>query len=258
MAPGAALITGASSGIGAELAALCAAGGYRVILVARNTARLNELARRLRERYAVQARVLTADLSDPAAPDAIFRETRDEAVGILVNNAGFGIVGEWAEADWTAQAALMQVDVLAPAHLMRLFLPEMIRSRSGRILNVASTAAYVPGPFMATYYASKAFLRSFSHAVANEVAGTGVTVTALCPGPTGTEFAKNAGNAESPLFKGPVMDAASVAREGFDAMMAGKPEVIAGSRNRWLMRGARLLPFPRLAAATRRLNKPST
>jgi uncharacterized protein len=258
VAPRTALITGASSGIGTELAALCAAGGYAVVLVARNAGRLNQLAASLRERHGVPARALAVDLADPAAPPAIFAELGGETIEILINNAGFGIAGAWAESEWSAQAALMQVDMVAPAHLVRLFLPEMMRRRSGRILNVASTAAFVPGPFMASYYASKAFLYSFSQAVANEVQGTGVTVTALCPGPTQTEFAQRAGNPESPLFKGPVMDAATVAREGFDAMMAGRPDVIAGARNRWMMRGARLLPFSRLAATTRRLNQPDS
>ncbi len=256
MAGRVALITGASSGIGAELAALCAAAGYGLILVARNTARLDELGVRLAGRHGVPARSLTADLADPAAPVRIFDQVGAAGVELLINNAGFGIAGEFTGSDWDAQAALMQVNMNAPAHLTRLFLPEMLRRGSGRILNVASTAAYVPGPFMATYYASKAFLLSFSHAIANEVKGTGVTVTALCPGPTSTEFARNAGNPESPLFKGPVMDAATVAKEGFDAMMAGKPEIIAGARNRWMMRGARLLPFSTLAATTRRLNQP--
>jgi short-subunit dehydrogenase len=254
VANGTALITGASSGIGAELAILCATAGYNVILVARSESRLTTLAARLRTERHIEARIVAADLADPASPDAIFVATADEPIDILINNAGFGIVGAFAESDWTAQAALMQVNMTAPVRLTRLFLPGMIARRKGRILNVASTAAFVPGPFMALYYASKAFLLSFSHAVANEVQGTGVTITALCPGPTATEFAKTAGNAESPLFKGPVMSAADVAREGFGAMMAGKPEVIAGTRNRWMMRGARLLPLSRLARTTRRLN----
>jgi short-subunit dehydrogenase len=146
------------------------------------------------------------------------------------------------------------VNVAALLHLSKLFLPEMVRRRSGRILNVASTAAFVPGPYMAMYYASKAFVLSFSEAVANEVQGTGVSVTALCPGPTRTEFFAAAGITDSGLGRGPAMDAAEVAREGYAAMMAGKSSMIAGARNRWLMRGARLIPRDWAAAQARRLN----
>ncbi len=249
---GTALITGASSGIGAELARLCAADGYRLILVARRTERLSELAASI---GAPDARPLSADLSDPAAPQAIYNALHGEPVDLLINNAGFGLRGPYWETDWTQQAALVHVNLMAPAHLTRLFLPDMVRRRSGRILNVASTAAFVPGPFMATYYASKAFLVSFSEAVANELKGTGVTATVLCPGPTRTEFFEAAGIQDSNLLRGGnVMSAEEVAREGYRAMMQGKPERIAGARNRWVMRGARLVPRDRLADVTRRLN----
>ena len=130
----------------------------------------------------------------------------------------------------------------------------MVRRRQGRILNVASTASFVPGPFMAMYYASKAFVLSFSDSLANEVQGTGVSMTVLCPGPTRTEFAEAAGITNSNLFAGPTMGSAEVARIGYDAMMAGKASVIAGARNRWMMRGARLVPRSWLAATTRKLN----
>src|SRR5262249_6863765 len=143
----------------------------------------------------------------------------------------------------------------ALAHLTKLFLPEMLKRRSGRIMNVASTAAFVPGPYMSVYYASKAFVMSFSHAVANEVTGSGVTVTVLCPGPTDTRFKETAGIANSTLFKGPVMDAAEVARIGYRGMMAGRVEVVAGSRNRVVAAGSRLLPRPKLAGIARKLNE---
>jgi short-subunit dehydrogenase len=198
--------------------------------------------------------VLPADLSEAEAPRAIFEQLRGEVPELLINNAGFGVRGPFLETDWQQEASMMQVNMTAPVLLTKLFLPEMVRRGSGRILNVASTAAFVPGPFMALYYASKAFLMSFSHAIANEVQGTGVTATVLCPGPTVTNFAAAAHAEDSALFRGPVMTAADVAREGFDAMMAGKPQVIAGARNRWMMRGARLLPIDRLAKTTRRLN----
>src|ERR1700680_2776261 len=238
MAAGAALITGASSGIGAELAKVCAAAGYPVILVARNQAALEDLARQC----CTQARLRPAALADAAAPGTIFEQLRGTPVEILINNAGFGLRGPFAETDWGAEARLAQVNMLALAHLTKLFLPGMLKRRSGRVLNVASTAAFVPGPFMAMYYASKAFVRSFSESLANEVQGTGVTVTVLCPGPTRTAFVATAGMENTPLFHGPAMDAAQVARLGFDGMMAGKIEVIAGARNRLMMFGTRFAP----------------
>jgi short-subunit dehydrogenase len=250
MAAGAALITGASSGTGAELAKVCAAAGYPVILVARNQAALEGLARQCGS----QARVLPADLADAGAPARIFEQLRGTPVEILINNAGFGLRGPFAETDWAAETRLAQVNMLALAHLTKLFLPGMLQRRSGRVLNVASTAAFVPGPFMALYYASKAFVRSFSESLANEVQGTGVTVTVLCPGPTRTAFVATAGMEDTPLFHGAAMDAAEVARLGFDAMMAGKMEVIAGARNRFMIFGARFAPRALLAGITRRLN----
>jgi len=251
---GTALITGASFGIGAELAKLCAADGYDLILVARSTSRLEDLAGRLARDFAIAARPVTADLADPAAPDAIHSQIGSTALDILINNAGFGLRGAFAETSWDDESRLLQVNIGALAHLAKLLLPEMLRRRTGRILNVASTAAFVPGPFMAVYYASKAFVLSFSEALAEEVRGTGVSVTVLCPGHTDTQFAATAGVTDSGLFRGPVMQAADVAREGYRAMMAGKACVIAGSRNRWLMRGARLAPRGMLAGRTRRLN----
>jgi short-subunit dehydrogenase len=253
-----AVITGASSGIGAEFARLCAAAGYGVVLIARRRGRLDSLAAELAKQYGIGVRILPADLADPAAPQQIFDALREEPVEILINNAGIGLHGLFAEsergAEWEAERRLMQVNMTAPVHLAKLFLPGMLARRSGRILNVASTAAFVPGPLMALYYASKAFLLSFSLAVSNEVHGTGVTVTALCPGPTRTEFFDAAGIADSRLFQGSAMAANAVAREGYDAMMAGKAEVIAGARNRWMILGTRLAPRSWLAKLARRLN----
>jgi short-subunit dehydrogenase len=254
MPKGAALITGASSGIGAELAKLCAADGYSPILVARRADQLQELAASLSKTYGVEARAVAADLSDPSAPQSIFEATRRQPIEILINNAGFGLRGPFAETDWLAEQRLVEVNIKALTHLTKLYLPDMLRRRSGRILNVASTAAYVPGPFMAFYYASKAFVRSFSEAVADEVKGSGVTVTVLCPGPTRTSFFESAGIADSNLLKGNSMEAAEVARIGYRAMMAGKVEVIAGARNRWMMLGTRLAPRTMLAGIARKLN----
>jgi uncharacterized protein len=254
MAKGTALITGASSGIGAELAKLCAADGYGVTLVARHAQALENLAQRLSRDYGVRTQLIPADLADPAAPLTIFGQTRAEPFDILINNAGFGLRGAFAETDWSTEARMIQVNVVALAHLTKLFLPEMLRRGSGRILNVASTAAFVPGPCMAVYYATKAFVASFSHSIANETRGSGVSVTVLCPGPTRTGFERVAGAESSNLFREHVMTAAEVAREGYQAMMEGRAEVIAGARNRWMILGSRLAPRTLLAAMTRRLN----
>ncbi|HEX3745724.1 MAG TPA: SDR family oxidoreductase [Bryobacteraceae bacterium] len=254
MARGTALITGASAGLGAEFAKLCAAAGYDVVLVARSASRLAELGAALAGAHGVNARPLAADLADPATPSRIFDCLNGTAIDILINNAGFGVRGPYVETDWARERDLMQVNMVALAHLTKLFLPEMVRRRAGRILNVASTAAFLPGPFMALYYASKAFVLSFSEALSSEVEGTGVSVTALSPGPTRTEFARSAGVADTALFRGDVMSAAEVAHAGFDAMMAGKSSVIPGARNRWTMRGVRLVPRDMLAAKARQLN----
>ena len=255
MGKGTALITGASSGIGAELAKLCAADGYDVVLVARQRAALEDLAFSLSQAHGIAARAVIADLADPAAVRAVFDSAG--AVDILVNNAGFGLRGAYSETNWEAEARMIQVNVTALAHLTKLYLPGMIARRSGRILNVASTAAFVPGPFMAMYYATKAFVFSFSLAIANELQGTGVTLTVLCPGPTRTNFFETAGTANTNVIKGPSMSAVSVAREGYEAMMAGKAEIIAGGRNRWMIWGARFAPRRMLAGIARRLNSPA-
>jgi short-subunit dehydrogenase len=254
MSRGTALITGASSGIGAALAKVCAAGGYDVVLVARRQDMLAALAKELAAAHGIDARVITADLSQESAPGELVRALNGRVIDILINNAGFGVNGAFINNAWEDERRLIQVNVLALVRLTKLILPEMVKRGSGRVLNVASTAAFVPGPFMAMYYASKAFVLSFSLAIANEVKGTGVTVTALCPGPTRTEFGDVAGFSGSRLFKGPQMSAEEVAREGYDAMMAGKPEVIAGARNRWMILGTRMAPRSLLAKITRRLN----
>jgi short-subunit dehydrogenase len=238
-----------------ELAKLCAAAGNDVVLVARRKGELEDLAGSLTRDYGVATRALAADLADPDAPRAIFETVG--AVEILINNAGFGLSGAFAETDWNTEARMIQVNITTLAHLTKLYLPGMLAQKRGRILNVASTAAFVPGPFMAMYYASKAMVFSFTLAIAAELEGTGVTATALCPGPTATNFGEAAGVSGSKLFKGAAMSAAEVAREGFSAMIAGKAEMIAGSRNRWMIWGMRFAPRRMLAGIAKRLNLPA-
>src|SRR5581483_3245982 len=175
------LITGASSGIGRELARLFAADHFNLILLARHEARLNEVATELRAQHGIETRVLPKDLAAPNAAQEIFDALRDTPVSILVNNAGFGIHGLFAQKSLAEQTDLMQVNMVALVQLTHLFLQPMLQRRRGRILNVASTAAFQPGPTINVYFASKAFVHSFSYALAEELTGTGISVTTLCP-----------------------------------------------------------------------------
>ena len=210
-----ALVTGASSGIGLELATLLAKNRHGVVLVARGKDRLDGIARGLTEEFGVAATVLPADLADPAAPLDVFLTLaeRKVAIDVLVNDAGFGVYGFFADTPLEKELAMIQVNVTALTHLTKLFLPGMLERRRGRILNVASTAAFQPGPLMAVYYATKAYVLSFSEALGNETAGSGVTVTALCPGPTLTHFQRRADfKRPRPLPGALVMDAAAEMR----------------------------------------------
>jgi short-subunit dehydrogenase len=258
-----ALITGASGGIGEELADLCAAHGNDLVLVARSEDRLRKLADDLAGKHGIRVVVLPVDLADPAAPQRLCEELTAQGieVDVLINNAGFGLQGPLAEMDVEAIIGMLQVNVAALTLLTRLLLPPMIRKGRGRVLNVASTAAYVPGyvpgPFMAEYYASKAYVLSLTEALANELQGTGVTATALCPGPTSTGFAERAGVAHANLFQSRVMAVEQVAREGFERMLRGHAVVIPGARNRWLARLSGVAPRSLLAKVVRNLNSPA-
>jgi short-subunit dehydrogenase len=230
---GTALITGASSGIGLELAKLLARDGYDLVLVARRRDRLEELGQALAREHGVNYRAIDVDLADPGAVEEISRRLDDPAaVDILVNNAGFGALGSLVTMDIETERRMIRVNIGALTDLTRLVLAGMVGRRRGRILNVASTAGFAPGPFMAVYYASKAYVISFSEALAEELRGSGVSVTVLCPGPTRTEFQTVAGMESARLFRMPgVMDAAPVARAGYRGMMRGKRMVIPGVLN---------------------------
>ena len=254
-----ALITGASSGIGYELAVLFARDGFDLVLVARSVPKLETLAHELAAAYGTRALVLHADLSRPAAPEEIVRRLTDEGitVDILVNNAGVGLAGPFADTDPAAELAMLQLNVGALVALTKRLLPGMIARGRGRILNVASTAAFVPGPYMAGYYASKAYVLSFSDALAHELRGTGVTVTTLAPGPTRTGFQAAAHMQASRLFRvANVMRAADVARAGYRGLMAGKRLVVPGFLNKLLIAGVRFVPRRVTAAMAGRLNRP--
>jgi short-subunit dehydrogenase len=237
------LLTGASSGIGAELARVFAQRGYALVLTARRRERLDALASELRGGGA-HVEVIASDLGDPAAPERLIAEI--DALGIvlhtLVNNAGFGLRGKFATLPYERQMAMVELNVTALTKLCGLVLPRLIARRAGGILNVASTAAFQAGPNMAVYYATKAYVLSLTEALHEEAKPHGVAVTALCPGPTATEFAQHADLEMSRLFKFGAMAADEVARSGVDGYEAGKAVVIPGTTNRLGAWGAQLAP----------------
>ena len=254
----AALVTGASSGIGRELAMLLARDGHDLVLVARDEARLEAFARELSDRHGARSTVVARDLAAPDGPESLLSEIRRAGIepDILVNNAGVGVWGLFAETDLSRELEMIRVNVVALTALAKGVLPRMLARRSGKILNVASTAAFQPGPLMAVYYATKAYVLSFSEALSNETAGTGVTVTALCPGPTITEFQKRAGMGQTLLSRSPlVQDARTAAEAGYRGMMRGRRVVVPGIANKVLAQGVRFAPRRLLTAITRRIQE---
>lgn len=253
-----ALITGASRGIGLELAKECAKHGHDVVLVARRQDALEAAAGAIEGKYSVRATVIAADVSNADARAEIFSSTQDQKIeiGLLINNAGFGLGGEFLETDIERELEMIQVNVAAPTHLTKLFLPAMVKRRSGRIMQVASTASFQPGPLMSVYYASKAYLLSFSQAIAEELRNTGVTVTALCPGATATDFAETAQVSNTRLFqKLGVANAEDIARYGYKAMMRGDRVAIHGWRDKLMVQSERLAPRRLVTAIARRVQE---
>ena len=253
------LITGASTGIGAALADVFAGHGHDLILVARNREKLQARAMDFEKRHHVKVAWFTEDLTDPAGPARVHRTVSAEGLKVehLVNNAGVGLYGQFVNTDLDAELKMIQLNVTSLVELTKRFLPGMVQNRSGRILNVASTAAFVPGPWMSIYYATKAFVLSFSEAINYELAPTGITVTALCPGPTESEFKVRAGSQRSRLFESFLMDAPTVARAGYDGLMNGKAVVIPGLRNKLVPIAARLGPRSMVVKVSHRAARPS-
>ncbi len=251
------LITGASAGLGTEFARLFAKGGHDVVLVARRRDKLETLATVLSKAHGINATVIAADLTDPKSPQRIADKLAVAGTDIdfLVNNAGFGTNGAFAELDGVRELDLLEVNIKALVGLTHLFLPGMIERGYGKVLNIGSTAGFQPGPFMADYYASKAFVISFTEAIAQELRGTGVTATVACPGATTTEFADTAGVDESMLFKMRVADAPSVAEDAYRAMMSGKAKTIPGIFNRVTAEFSRIGPTSLTSRLSARLNK---
>jgi short-subunit dehydrogenase len=251
------LITGASSGIGLELAKCFAVDKSSLILVARNTAALETLATELRRDHKVEVYVVGADLVQSESPQKIFDELqgRGTAVDVLVNNAGFGLHGSFTELPIARQLEIVHVNVTALVALTRLFLPGMVERRRGGILNVGSVAGFVPGPYMAIYYASKAFVQSFSEALFEELRGTGVSVTNLCPGPTETNFSQTARTYQSRTTQVSKMSAAEVAVAGHRAFRENRPICVPGAKNILLVLLIKLFPRSTVRRIIGRYNK---
>jgi uncharacterized protein len=252
------LITGASTGIGLELARVFAREGHDLVISARSLAALERVQVELASRHPVAVHPVAADLAEPDGADRLVAGVRAAGVspGILVNNAGFGLFGPFAETPLEREQQMIQVNVTALVTLTKRYVPEMLARRRGRVLNVASIAGFVPGPGMSVYYATKAFVISFSDAIAEELAGTGVTVTALCPGPTRSRFQETARLERSRIFEGHVMDAAPVAEAGYRGLLAGARVVVPGVQNKAVPLFARLAPRRLVTAVVRRRNEP--
>jgi hypothetical protein len=247
------LITGASGGIGYELAKLFARDHHNLVLVARSSDKLAQVAREL-QTPGVTVKTIALDLAQAPAPKFLFDQLQREgiAIDILVNNAGFGAFGAFAQMPEGEILGQIDLNIRALTALTRLFLPPMMQRRRGRIMNVASTAAFQPGPLMAVYYATKAYVLSFSEAIANELRDTGVTVTCFCPGATHTDFAKRAGVENSRLFKTVgAMSAEKVALDGYRAVMEGRGLAISGAHNWLVAQSTRFAPRKLVTAISR-------
>jgi hypothetical protein len=247
------LITGASGGIGHELAKLFARDHHNLVLVARSAEKLSQVAAEL-QAHGVTVKTIVLDLALPVAPKFLYDQLQREniAIGILINNAGYGAFGEFAAMPEAEILGQIHLNITALTHLTRLFLPAMIERHAGRIMNVASTAAFQPGPLMAVYYATKAYVLSFSEAIANEVRKSGVTVTCFCPGATHTGFAERAGTQDSRIFKQfGAMPAAKVALDGYHALMQGRTIAISGAHNWAIANSVRFAPRSLVTAISR-------
>lgn len=239
-----ALITGAASGIGWELANIHASRGDDLILVARRKERLISLKNGLENEYGITVYVIVQDLSEQQAAETLYSKLKEKELKVdyLINNAGFGGHGLFHERPWKSDEAMIQVNVMALAHLTRLIVDDMVKRKEGKIMNVASMAGFAPGPLQAVYYATKAFVVSFSEAINNELKSSNVTVTVLCPGPTETEFFEVANTKGTRAFSRKSASAYDVALDGYNGMMSGKTMVIPGVVNKFLLFATKVTP----------------
>jgi uncharacterized protein len=249
-----ALVTGASSGLGADFARELAGRGAGLTLVARREDRLRALERELVQGHGVAVDVVALDLTADGAPEELRRrsEHAGRSVDVLVNNAGYGLYGEFRELDWERERNMLVLDVIVPVHLTKLFLPGMLERGFGRVLNVASIGAYQPSPLYASYSAAKSFVLSFTEALSYELRGSGVHATAVSPGVVATEFLHVAGQTPTRYQRRSRMDSATVARIGVDAMLKGRPSLVVGWRNAAAAWSVRLLPRRTAAALAHR------
>lgn len=224
-----ALITGASSGIGKELAYIHAEKGGDLILVARNKKKLEEIKADLEKKHAVSVMIVAGDLSVSDFPQKIYNEVKNAGMEVeyLINNAGFGGLGKFHEREWEQDLSMINLNIVALTALTRFFLPDFVKRNSGKVLNVSSTASFMPGPLQAVYYATKAYVTFFSNAIAEELHDTNITVTALLPGATETEFGRVSGMDKTSMFQ-KTASARKVAEDGYNGMLAGKLDVISG------------------------------
>ncbi|HYG16796.1 MAG TPA: SDR family oxidoreductase [Bacteroidia bacterium] len=238
-----ALITGASGGIGLELAYIFAGNNIHLILVARSLDKLQKIAADITERYKVNVTVLSKDLSVLSEAESLVNEVAPVQIDYLVNNAGFGVFGKTTETPWNKELQMLNLNMVTLAYLAKTYATQMVDRKKGRILNVASTAAFQPGPMMSAYSATKAFVLSLTEGMSEELRGSGVTLTALCPGATESGFQEAAAMHESRLFKNRKLPSSKqVAEFGYRAMMKGKVVAVHGIKNNILAFGTRIFP----------------
>jgi len=255
-----ALVTGASSGIGYELAKLFAKDGKNIVVVARSRDKLEGLKQELEKAHGIKVGVLVKDLSDPQSPQEIFSELEKQSINVdvLVNNAGFAVYGKFSDTDWQKEAEVLQVNVVALTQLTKLFLKKMLQNKSGKILNMSSGVGFVPSPWLSVYGGTKHYILGFSNAIANELKGTGVSVTCFCPSVTKTLFHKRAGAEQTKALKSRilVMDAATAARLGYRALQKGKTTAAAGLPLSLMLFGVRFVPRNLLCSFSEAGNQP--
>ncbi len=249
------LITGATTGIGYELARLFAMNGYNLVIIARNRAQLERLQKQWENEFSVKIHVIVKDLSKQSAIEEIMDslEEHNIDIDILINNAGFGLFGPFIETPIEQELEMIQVNIVALTYLTKCLIPKMLRKKRGKILNVASIAAFQSGPLMSVYYATKAYVLSFSEALTNELAEHGILVSVLCPGPTHTQFEKRANLEQSKLFQRNVMNPEEVAKIAFRQFMKGKTMIVPGATNWILVRSTRLLPRKMVTGIVRKI-----
>lgn len=253
-----ALITGGSNGIGYELAKLAAADNYAIVLVARNEEKLKEVAVEITTNYKVSVKIIVKDLSNGSSAEEVFNQLEKEniAVEVLMNNAGYGDYGYFVNTNWEKEARMIMLNIYTITAFTKLFAKQMTMRGSGRILNVGSVAGYLSGPLMSVYYSTKAYVMSFSYAIANELKGSGVSLTLLCPGPVATNFENAAALDSSKLFKNfKPATAEFVARKAYKALMKGKMLVIPGMLNKIMVAMVRFTPRKLLTSVTRKMQE---